>query len=88
MEKLQKVGPNVLSERKQTPMIIVFLLQFTGLFNYVMWVGSILCFLSFAVQSDKRDKSTLYLGIVIFLVIMVSSILNYIQQSKTAAIMA
>jgi sodium/potassium-transporting ATPase subunit alpha len=60
----------------------------TGLFNYLLWGGSILCFISYGVQEDKRDKSNLYLGIVLAIVVVATAIFSYSQQSKSAALMA
>jgi magnesium-transporting ATPase (P-type) len=45
--KLKEVGPNVLTEKKQLPAIIQFLLTMTGLFNYLLWAGSGLSFLCY-----------------------------------------
>ena len=60
----------------------------TGLFNYLLWGGSILCFISYGIQEDKRDKSNLYLGIVLAIVVVATAIFSYSQQSKSAALMA
>jgi sodium/potassium-transporting ATPase subunit alpha len=60
----------------------------TGLFNYLLWAGSILCFVAFGIQEDKRDASNLYLGIVLAFVVIATAIFSYSQQSKSAALMA
>jgi sodium/potassium-transporting ATPase subunit alpha len=78
----------VLSEKKGLPWPIKLLLEFTGLFNYMLWAGAILCFVAYALQTDKTDKSSLYLGIVIIIVVIITGIMSFIQSSKTAAIMA
>ena len=70
------------------PWPIKLLLEFTGLFNYMLWIGSILCFIAYGIQVDKTDKSSLYLGVVIIIVIMITGNMAFIQSSKTAAIMA
>ena len=54
----------------------------------MLWIGSALCFLVFGLQSDSRDKTNLYLAIVMIIVIMITAVLNYYQSSKTAALMA
>ena len=51
-EKLKRFGPNALSERKTLPWFVKLLLCMTGLFNYVMWIGSALSFIAFGIQSD------------------------------------
>ncbi len=82
------VGPNALTEKQGLPWYLKFLLSMTGLFNYLLWAGSILCFISYGIQPDKRDKSNLYLGIVLALVVIVTAIFSYYQSSKSAALMA
>jgi sodium/potassium-transporting ATPase subunit alpha len=68
-----------LSEKKGLPWYLQFLLQMTGLFNYLLWAGAALCFISFGIQEDKEDKSNLYLGIVLVLVVVVTAIFAYTQ---------
>lgn len=87
-EKFKHFGPNALTEKKRLPAIVQFLLMLTGLFNYMLWVGSILCFLVFGLQTDYTDKTNLWLAIIMIVVILVTGILNYYQSSKTAALMA
>lgn len=77
MKKLHLFGPNVLSEKKTLPWPIKLLLEFTGLFNYLLWSGGILCFIGFGLQTDKSDKSSMYLGIIIFVVILITGILAF-----------
>jgi sodium/potassium-transporting ATPase subunit alpha len=78
----------VLSEHKTLPWPIKLLLEFTGLFNYMLWIGAILCFAAFGMQTDKSDKSNMYLGFIVVGVVMVTGCLAFYQSSKTAAIMA
>jgi sodium/potassium-transporting ATPase subunit alpha len=56
---------------------VQWLKEMTGLFNYVMWIGSALCFLAYGLQEVKEDKSNLYLAIVLILVILISGSLNF-----------
>jgi magnesium-transporting ATPase (P-type) len=46
-DKLKEYGPNALTEKKSLPWYVVLLLNFTGFFNYLMWGGGILCFVSY-----------------------------------------
>jgi sodium/potassium-transporting ATPase subunit alpha len=77
--KISIVGQNVLSEKKGLPWPIKLLLEFTGLFNYMLWAGAALCFIAYALQSDKSDKSSLYLGIVVVIVVLITGVLAFIQ---------
>ena len=60
----------------------------TGMFNYLLWAGAILCFIAFGVQTDKRDQSNLYLGVVLVGVVLITATMSYFQSSKAAALMA
>ena len=74
---MRELGPYALTEKKGLPWYLKFLLCLTGLFNYLLWAGSILCFIAYGVQKDKRDKSNLYLGIVLALVVILTAIFAY-----------
>lgn len=87
-ERLKNNGPNQLTEKEGLPWYIRFLLCMTGLFNYLLWGGSILCFIAYGIQEDKRDKSNMYLGIVLAIVVVATAIFSYSQQAKSASLMA
>lgn len=44
-----KYGPNALSEKKGLPWYVEFLLNMTGLFNYMLWAGALLCYISYGI---------------------------------------
>lgn len=60
----------------------------TGLFNYMLWVGSVLCFIVFSIQDDYEDLSNIYLASVLIIVIVITAIFNYQQNAKASSIMA
>ena len=76
-EKLKEFGYNSLTEKTGLPWFIQYLLLMTGLFNYMLWVGSALCFIAYGVQEDKRDKSNMYLGIVLICVVLITATMSY-----------
>lgn len=78
-ERLKINGPNALTEKEGLPWYIKFLLCMTGMFNYLLWAGSILCFIAYGIQEDKRDKSNMYLGIVLAIVIFATAVFSYSQ---------
>jgi sodium/potassium-transporting ATPase subunit alpha len=77
MMKLREFGPNALSEKKELPAIVKYLLCMTGIFNYMLWVGSALCFIAYGTQTDFRDKSNLWLAIVLICVILITATMSY-----------
>ena len=80
-------GPNQLTDKKKTPKIILFLKEQTGFFSLLLWFGAFLCFIAFAIQKDQTDKSNLYLGIVLAVVVFLTGVFSYGQSSKAASLM-
>jgi len=74
---LDTFGPNSLTEKKQLPAIVRFLLMMTGLFNYLLMAGMILAFLAYGITVDKTDKTNLYLGCVLIVIIFITAGFNY-----------
>lgn len=85
---LELDGKNVLTDKEQVAWYIVFIHEMTGFFSLLLWFGSILCFIGYAIQEDKEDdKSNLYLGIVLALVVFITGVFSYMQTSKAASLM-
>lgn len=59
----------------------------TGFFSLLLWAGSALCFIAFGIQDDKNDKSNLYLGVVLAVVVIITGCFSYAQTSKAASLM-
>jgi len=62
--------------------------ELTGFFSLLLWFGSVLCFIGYAIQEDKEDPSNLYLGWVLAIVVLITGIFSYQQSSKSAEMMA
>ncbi len=59
------------------PVIVRFLLMMTGLFNYMLIVGSALCYIMYGIQTSYSDKSNLYLAIVLDVVVFITACFNF-----------
>jgi sodium/potassium-transporting ATPase subunit alpha len=84
----EQYGDNALSKKDSKPWYCVFFEEMTGFFALLLWFGSILCFIGFGIQEDKEDKSNLYLGIVLAVVVFLTGCFSYAQTSKSAEMMA
>lgn len=87
-ERAKVHGENALSKKDVTPWYILFLKEMTGFFSLLLWFGSALCFIGYAIQTDREDKSNLYLGIVLAAVTWLTGCFSYAQTSKSAEMMA
>ena len=85
--KLTKEGLNELTDKKKVSKIVMFLKEQTGFFSLLLWFGAFLCFLAYIIAEDKTDKSNLYLGIVLAVVVFLTGVFSYMQSSKAASLM-
>ena len=86
---LTEYGKNELTPPEKEPWWLTLLKSiFGGFFNVLLWVGSILCFIAYAVDpNDPKDSVNLYLGIVLSVVVTLTGIFGYYQESKSANLM-
>lgn len=56
-EKLKRLGPNKLEEKKARPWYVKLFLEMTGVFSLLLWAGAILSFIAYGIQkgSDSKD---------------------------------
>lgn len=47
----------------------------------MLWAGSLLCFIAFGL--DQNDPSTLYLGIVLAIVVFITGLVTFFQNSQS-----
>ena len=83
VEKLNRLTPP-----PQRPWWLKLLLSiFGGFFNVLLWFGSILCFIAYTAAATP-DETNLYLGIVLAVVVTLTGIFGYYQESKSDDLMA
>ena len=81
---LSEIGPNCLTPPKQTPMWIKFLKELTGFFSLLLWGGAVLCFVGYAID---KAQDHLFLGITLVVVVVVTGIFSFVQNSKSDSLM-
>lgn len=84
VERQEAEGLNRLTPPKQTPEIVKYIRELTGLFSMLLWVGGALCLLIYGLQGDPNN---LYLGIVLFLVVVITGTFSYFENAKSSNLM-
>jgi sodium/potassium-transporting ATPase subunit alpha len=85
-EKLTELAPvNRLTPKKQKPEWLKFVEELTGFFALLLWGGSVLCFIGYALRGEQDN---LYLGIVLAAVVFITGVFSYMQDAKSASLMA
>ncbi|OWZ11191.1 Sodium/potassium-transporting ATPase subunit alpha [Phytophthora megakarya] len=82
--RLESEGLNRLTPPKQTPEIVKYIRELTGLFSMLLWIGGALCLIIYGLQGDPNN---LYLGIVLFLVVIITGTFSYFQNAKSSNLM-
>lgn len=85
-EKVDKYGLNELTPPYKEPWWLRLLKSiFGGFFNILLWVGSLLCFIAWGADpSDPKDPVNLYLGVVLAVVVTLTGIFGFYQESQSA----
>merc|ERR1712112_173600 len=87
---LAKYGPNALTPPPTTPELVKFYKCLFSGFAMLLWFGAILCFIAYSIQASAYEEppdDNLYLGIVLTMVVTVTGVFSYYQESKSAKIM-
>ena len=79
-------GDNKLPEKEKVPGWIRFLKEITNWFAILLWVGSILCIVTYVVQ-PSGNLPNLYLAFVLIIVIFITGIITFSQQAQSEALM-
>ncbi len=89
-ELQKKHGPNALTPPPTTPEWVKFCQNLFGGFALLLWFGAILCFIAYSIQAGAYEEppdDNLYLGIVLTIVVVVTGVFSYYQESKSSKIM-
>uniref|UniRef100_A0A663LNT4 Sodium/potassium-transporting ATPase subunit alpha n=1 Tax=Athene cunicularia TaxID=194338 RepID=A0A663LNT4_ATHCN len=88
-EILARDGPNSLTPPPTTPEWVKFCRQLFGGFSLLLWIGAILCFLAYGIQSTASTSMLcdLYLGVVLAAVVIITGCFSYYQEAKSSKIM-
>lgn len=84
-DRLLKEGENKLTEKEGMNAFVEYLHHMANFFAILMWAGSILCFIAYAIA--PTDPSNLYLGIVIVAIVNISTFVEFSQNRKSKALM-
>jgi sodium/potassium-transporting ATPase subunit alpha len=79
-------GDNKLPEKEKTPAWIRFLKEITNWFAIMLWIGSILCIITFIIQPEG-NLPNLVLGFVLIGVIVLTGVITFAQGAKSEALM-
>ena len=79
-------GDNKLPEKEKTPAWIRFLKEITNWFAIMLWIGSILCIITFIIQPEG-NLPNLVLGFVLIGVIVLTGVITFAQGAQSEALM-
>ena len=79
-------GDNKLPEKEKTPGWILFLKEITNWFAIMLWVGSVLCIITYVVQ-PTGNLPNLVLGFVLIFVVLLTGVITFMQSAKSEALM-
>lgn len=79
--RLERDGPNMLSPPKVVPWWVKLLKQFINFFAVLLQVAGVLCFIGYGLEPETVDN--LYLGCVLFGVVIITAIFSFFQEFKS-----
>lgn len=89
-ELFERDGPNALTPPPTTPEWVKFCKQLFSGFALLLWIGSILCFITYGIKVatiEEPEKDDLYLGVVLATVVIITGCFSYYQEAKSSKIM-
>jgi sodium/potassium-transporting ATPase subunit alpha len=75
-------GDNKLPDKKKTPAWIKFLKELANWFAIMLWIGSILCIITYIIQ-PTGNLPNLVLGFVLIAVILITGIITFAQGAQS-----
>uniref|UniRef100_A0A914CA35 Sodium/potassium-transporting ATPase subunit alpha n=1 Tax=Acrobeloides nanus TaxID=290746 RepID=A0A914CA35_9BILA len=89
--RLVEYGPNQLTPPKNKPLWFKFIISLFEGFNILMWIGSVACFINFIIVAKRTaetvDYDTMWLGIILAAVVLITSIFTFYQERKSQHVM-
>lgn len=79
------VGRNSLTPPPKKHPCVLFMEHQTGFFSLLLWLGSLLCFIGYALDNSAPDN--LYLGTVLAVVVFLTGVFSYMQETASAKTM-
>jgi sodium/potassium-transporting ATPase subunit alpha len=80
-KRKERYGPNTMPEKKKHHWIFDLIHELTSVFALLLWVGGILAVIGYGLNTE--DTSNLWLGIVLWIVVLVTGIFAFWQNSKS-----
>uniref|UniRef100_A0A0G4GP24 P-type sodium-transporting ATPase4 n=1 Tax=Chromera velia CCMP2878 TaxID=1169474 RepID=A0A0G4GP24_9ALVE len=84
-ERLAKDGPNMLTPPKEVPWWVHFAKHLLGGFSLLLWGGAFLCFFVFYIDTTRIPE--FWLGVVLAVVVLVTGVFSWYQDSKADAVL-
>eukprot|EP01040_Poterioochromonas_malhamensis_P015084 gene15084-16817_t len=81
---LASMGPNVLTPPPKVPLWLIFLLQFTNLLMVLLMITGLLCIILYIIAGDPAN---LYIGVLLFIVVLVTCVETFHSEVKSDSLM-
>lgn len=81
LDRRRKYGSNILPQPRQRPLWKALLRNFTDLFSLMLQFAAILCIIAYILE--PTEISNLFLGLFLYLVVIVTSLFAFLQQYKS-----
>ena len=85
-KRLAQYGPNMLSPPKKIHPIIQFIMYMLHLFNVMLWVSGIACYVVYAIK-PQGNFSNVYIGAVLLIVAFANAGIEFYQTQKTQSLL-